>query len=238
MPVTVKKKTAKVHEPKAACWVKCTALTSKAECHRRWGTSAAVTWIPGTVNRGTIKPSFKGKNMKCVNALFNLGGDTAKRAETAVSSVECIPPADANVPEDMMKFEQDGGLLIPLIEDPEQNSVHSTDTDETVDPDTNSVQRRIARRRAHIAKMVEADDKEAEEDHPSTGTVLPPTERPRPARVSTTPGSVTCNDCDWVVDGDAVNMECNGAMPEKQWSMKDTHRGIHTHGSDKTRVLS
>ena len=68
-------KLAKVCEPKAVLWVKVSTLTNKVKMHQRFGALASNTQICGVVNHGFFKPSFKGKNVKCIDAMFCLGGD-------------------------------------------------------------------------------------------------------------------------------------------------------------------
>ena len=54
----------------ATVWAKGTVVTNESELHRRFGSLASKTHLPGIVEEGYIKPSNKGRQMKYVKALL------------------------------------------------------------------------------------------------------------------------------------------------------------------------
>ena len=108
----------------ATVWAKGTVVTNESELHRRFGSLASKTHLPGIVEEGYIKPSNKGRQMKYVKALFYYGSDCTKVAHVALSSTRSCPPESANVPTDLAEFVRAGGVP-PAVENEQSQSLQT-----------------------------------------------------------------------------------------------------------------
>ena len=93
----------------ATVWAKGSVVTNESELHRRYGSNAGKTHLPGIVLEGYIKPSSKGRQMKYVKATFYYGGTATKIADISISSSRSSPPDSANIPTDLAEFIKAGG---------------------------------------------------------------------------------------------------------------------------------
>ena len=203
-------------------WAKGTVVTNESELHRRYGTLASKTYLPGLVTEGYIKPSSKGRQMKYVKATFYYGGNAMKTADVALSSTRTAPPDLANVPNDLAEFIKAGGVA-PTVENEQPQSIltqaastavpmgQPTPSDSTTNTNYTNLQRMLDRESEREARRVS-------------------TEAPPPPVVNATPTNditVTCHGTEWTYDKDSINCDTNGRVPDTPWHMKDRVRQRH-----------